>query len=416
MVIPDIYRGRTDLMNNTYEKALLHGLSIATRRQIYDDIIATLKFVHEILKPRTVGILGFGVGGGIGLDFVCDLHAIACLGKFQDLKKLLRENAASFSFLRNATLGRTSLNSFSGTTEELEILLNQPEKWNFQEIVSKPFMKSFFEDSMKLRKLPVSIQREKREAWLITNKVPYPGMRKNEKPSIEDELLNQLVKYGGMSPDLVKQVKQDNLAHYSKLGATGDASTDELMKEDLNELARTDDLEREETEEERRIDDEKFNNRLVKHLEKQGIELKDTQELKQQNNEETKITKPTEELPIIEEEVDEEDENPVDESQLEPEELYIRNMLKKDPFQGIQKESTSFLNEFRFITKWAKYAVDNRLMQANSLISPSTLVKYQPNSITAFEPKHLNFTKVKNCLFTPVYITDAFDENDFDAK
>lgn len=136
VIVPDLFRGRTDAILDPAQ--VNFTMSVAERRRIFDDVLSTICFVQKELSPQAISWIGVGIGGGIALDLATDLQTIACLGKKEEINRLMTEQE------RQSNSEKSS--DWQGKGER------NAGQWNLSAMAENELIRTYLSQSMWLRK------------------------------------------------------------------------------------------------------------------------------------------------------------------------------------------------------------------------------------------------------------------------
>jgi hypothetical protein len=164
VVMPDLFRGKTDEPRNLYENALrrTNSLSVADRRQMLDDLVAALQFARDQFQPVAMSIYGVGVGGGLALELACDLQAIACF----DTQRLVLRHMLGLPMEEDEPDADVDLTDPGTRNHFAPQNLAESQSWDSRRLVKDPAVQELLERRMFLRRFPASVQRERRKSEL----------------------------------------------------------------------------------------------------------------------------------------------------------------------------------------------------------------------------------------------------------
>jgi hypothetical protein len=362
VVVPDIFRKKTDLIGNEYEKSLLAGtISIAERRQMNDDILAALRFTQEQLKPSSITLYGMGIGGGLALELACDLHAIRCFQEHWDLQSMMERASRGLppfpsTVSRRNLQGKNSSFIFPSSNKT-------PFPWNFTEMASDKQIQSFLEEKMISRKLPVSVRKERRTLDLAMNGI-YIDPKRNKilKGKQDGEAWTEDLSF----PEMSETNDNDNEENGELKGNTTIPGTDIV------------------------IDEEKLEEETRRDIEEHFLGKK-------------KGDQPEKKGPTV---------------RLSPQEIRkrkriqkARNFILKNPFYDIETEQLSLISELIHIRLQSQYAFDQKIVQNNSRLPVEVLSSYLPKSVIVFDPTHFNLSKVCRHLYSPLTVFQGLSDD-----
>jgi hypothetical protein len=357
VVVPDIFRKKTDLIGNEYEKSLLTGtISVAERRQMNDDILAALRFIQEQLKPSAITLYGMGIGGGLAMELACDLHAIRCFQQHWDLQSMMERASCGLPPLPSSAVSRR--NQVKSSSFIFPSSNKTPFPWNFTEMASDKQIQSFLEEKMISRKLPVSVRKERRTLDLAINGIYIDpkrnkilrGKQKNGETWMEELSL----------PKISETNDNDELK-----GNTTILGTDMVINEEKLE------------EETQRDIEENFLGKKRDQPEKKGPKVRlSPQEIRKRK----RILK-------------------------------ARKFILKNPFYDIETEQLSLIHELIHLRLQSQYAFDQKIVQNNSRLPVEVLSSYLPKSMIVFDPTHFNASKVCQHLYSPLTVFQGLSDD-----
>lgn len=362
VIVPDLFREQQDTIINDDE--LRKSFTVAEKRRIFDDIIATFQFSVNELQPRAISLFGLGIGAGFALEYTCDVHSIGCEGMKQQIDQILSSSSSSLS------------------SSELE------EGWNIEEMIRNDLIATYLHEHMWLRK-----QLKEHPPKIPQRKVKKQRDEEEEDNEYDDDIDNdekELSEIEDLEEDLGMIVANSN-----DDGEEDDEETsDEELRKQIQDFANE---YRNMNQSQMMTSSDLTTATKTTTSTKKRKNAKEKQENKALPNQ-ASTTSSSSSI------------TSVDLSTQQSKQISSLSEVFDDNLN--QNNYTEYYDqlrgELRHILERSKYCEEKRLMQLNnSKISPVDIIKYVPNALIAWNAEGYDVEKVSKQLYTSLFFAEG---------